>query len=83
MYLLIKPLYLQPLYQERIALGKEGFPFNQSNITYEQGLCPVTEKMHYDVLVIHEFIRPGMSTQDLDDVVEAFQKVWINKKELM
>ena len=79
----VKPLYLQPLYQERIGFGKEGFPFNQSSVSYEKGLCPVTERMHYDLLISHEFMRPGMSKEDMDDVVSAFEKVWINRGELL
>jgi len=79
----VKPLYLQPLYQEKIAFGKDGFPFSQSSIEYPKGLCPVTEKMHFDLLISHEFMRPGMSKEDLDDVISAFTKVWKHKKELL
>jgi len=79
----VKPLYLQPLYQEKIGFGKEGFPFNLSDIEYPQGLCPLTEKMHNEVLVTHEFMRPGMSRKDMDDVIAAFNKVWENKDELL
>jgi len=79
----VKPLYLQPLYQERIGFGKEGFPFNQSDVTYPEGLCPVTEMMHNDLLVTHEFMRPGMSRNDMDDVIAAFEKVWKYKDELV
>jgi dTDP-4-amino-4,6-dideoxygalactose transaminase len=79
----VKPLYLQPLYQERIAIGKEGFPFDQSNVTYFKGLCPVTEKMHYEMLVTHEFMRPGMTKADMDDVIRAFEKVWEHRQELL
>jgi len=79
----VKPLYLQPLYQERIAFGKEGFPFKQSDVDYAKGLCPVTEKMHYDLLVSHEFMRPGMSKKDMDDVISAFEKVWENRGDLL
>ncbi|PHR55228.1 MAG: DegT/DnrJ/EryC1/StrS aminotransferase [Arcobacter sp.] len=78
----VKPLYLQPLYQYRIAFGKEGFPFNQSDVKYNEGLCPVTESMHNDILVTHEFMRPGMKKEDLDDVIKAFKKVWDNRHEL-
>ena len=77
----VKPLYLQPLYQKRIAFGKS--PFDQSTIEYKEGDCPVTEKMHNDVLVSHEFMRPGMQKQDMDDVVAAFKKVWKFKEELL
>ena len=79
----VKPLYLQPLYQEKIGFGKEGFPFNQTDIDYPKGLCPITEKMHNDLLVSHEFMRPGMSRADMDDVVSAFKKVWENRSELL
>ncbi len=79
----VKPLYLQPLYQERIAFGRDGYPFTLSNVTYPQGLCPITEDMHYNRLVTHEFMRPGMTKSDMDDVVNAFIKVWENREELI
>lgn len=78
----VKPLYLQPLYQERIAFGRDGYPFTLSEVTYEKGLCPITEEMHFNRLIIHEFMRPGMSKADMDDVVRAFLKVWENREEL-
>lgn len=78
----VKPLYLQPMYQERIAFGKEGYPFSQSTVQYPKGLCPVTEAMHYDKLVTHEFMRPGMHKEDMDDVLSAFMKVWEHRDEL-
>ncbi|EDZ62335.1 DegT/DnrJ/EryC1/StrS aminotransferase [Sulfurimonas gotlandica GD1] len=79
----VKPLYLLPLYQERIAFGKDGYPFNLStNINYGKGLCPVTEDMHYNKLFAHEFMRPGMKKKDMDDVVNAFEKVWTHRHEI-
>lgn len=79
----VKPLYLQPLYQERIAFGRDGFPFTLSDIIYPKGLCPMTEEMHFNRLVTHEFMRPGMTIDDMNDVVRAFEKVWENKEELV
>jgi dTDP-4-amino-4,6-dideoxygalactose transaminase len=78
----VKPLYLQPLYQEKIAFGQDGYPFSLSDVTYPKGLCPITEEMHFNRLIIHEFMRPGMSKTDMDDVVRAFFKVWENREEL-
>jgi len=78
----VKPLYLQPMYKERIAFGSNGYPFNLSDVTYEEGLCPVTEMMHYKKLVTHEFMRPGMTKADMDDVVRAFEKVYTHRSEL-
>ncbi len=80
----VKPLYLQPLYQQRIAIGRGGFPFagHPGALDYSAGLCPVTERLHYSELFSTELMRPGMTRQDLDDVVEAFVKVHSNLDEL-
>lgn len=77
----VLPIYLQPLYQKKAAWAF-GHSLNNSNISYEKGLCPVTEMMHYEVLFSHEFMRPGMTATDLMDVVNAFQKIFENIDEL-
>lgn len=77
-----KPLYLQPMYQEKVAFGKDGYPFSLSDRDYPEGLCPVTERMFNKQFIGHELMRPGMSKQDLDDVAQAFHKVWDNRNEL-
>ena len=38
--------------------------------------------MHFEELFTHEFMRPGMSKGDLEDVVRAFEKVLGNMNEL-
>jgi len=77
----VKPLYLQPLYQEKICFGE--YPFSLSDREYKKGDCPVCEKLYYDTLVGHELMRPGMNEKDLDDVLAAFVKVWENREELI
>jgi len=82
----VEPLYLQPLYQNRIAYGDAGCPWTcdkyKGNVQYHKGICPVVERMHEDILITHELIRPPMTKRDLDDVIEAFNKVWENRGEL-
>ncbi len=82
----VRPLYLQPIYQNKIAFGKKGYPWTKENyqgeVSYEKGICPVAERMHEEVLISHELMRPGMTKSDLDDVVEAFEKVSNNIKEV-
>ena len=77
----VKPLYLQPIYQQRAA-----WAFNpalcKQPINYQRGLCPVTELMHFEKLFTHEFIRPGLTHDDLSDVVDAIQKIFDNVNEL-
>jgi dTDP-4-amino-4,6-dideoxygalactose transaminase len=83
----VKPLYLQPMFQDKIAYGSKGFPFispySRKDINYLKGICPVTEKMHEKELFIHELMHPFMDETDMIDVVKAFQKVWDNIKEIM
>jgi len=79
----VKPLYLLPMFQERIAFGKDGYPFSLSKRDYKKVNCPIVEKMHFKELVTHELIRPGMTKKDLDDVATAFLKVWENRNELL
>ena len=76
----VKPLYLEPMYQEKICFGE--YPFNLTNRVYKSGDCPVCEDIHLNKIVTHEFMRPDMSKEDLDDVVRAFEKVWQNREEL-
>ncbi len=76
----VKPLYKLPIYQERVCFGE--YPFSLSDIDYTQTFCQVCESMHHDKLVTHEFMRPGMSQEDMEDVAKAFEKVWEYRDEL-
>ena len=81
----VKPLYFLPMFQNKIAYGKNGFPWSMAGKEYDysKGICPVTEDLHYNKLITHEYMRPGMTKEDLDDVIEAFNKVWENIEELV
>ncbi len=79
----VKPLYMLPLFQKKIAVGREGYPFTLApQITYEKGMCPIVERYHESELFYHELIHPNMSKEDLDDVIGAFIKVVEHIKEL-
>lgn len=73
----VKPLYLSPLYQRRIALGSRGFPFNVSGTTpsYARGLCPVTERAYQSDLLVTALVREPLTVQDMDDFADAIEKV--------
>lgn len=82
----LKPLYLQPIFQRKIAFGTSGIPwtgeFYKGNVSYNRGICPIVEKMHFEKVIVHELMRPGMTKKDMDDVIEAFVKVSINLDEI-
>ena len=71
----VKPLYLQPFYQKRGHPCAFHCPRYSGEVSYERGLCPVTERMHFEELITHEFMRPGITQKDIDDVACGFEKV--------
>ena len=76
----VKPIYLEPMYQSKIAYGPNGYPFisplYKADVDYSPGSCPNAERAHFERVILHELMRPGMSKSDLDDVAMAFHKVW-------
>lgn len=77
-----EPLYMQPIYQKRISKCAFNCPKYNGSVSYQKGDYPNVEKLHYDDLFTHEFMRPGMTKGDLQDVVDAFFKVSNNLDEL-
>jgi dTDP-4-amino-4,6-dideoxygalactose transaminase len=82
----VEPLYLQPMYQQRIASGAEGFPFHwrgwDSGRRYAKGLCPVAERMHEKELLQIGLCHASLREEDWADVANAFCKVFENLDEL-
>lgn len=78
----VKPLYLMPMYQEKIAYGDVQCPFRcplyGGEVDYGRGLCPNAESAHFESVITHELMRPPMTRTDLDNVAEAFHKVFDN-----
>ena len=76
----VKPLYLLPTFQQKIAFGSRGCPWScncAEAVSYARGICPVVERMHFEeVVVLHEYFKPPLETKDVDDVANAFIKVW-------
>jgi dTDP-4-amino-4,6-dideoxygalactose transaminase len=76
----VRPLYLLPMFQQRIAYGAAGYPFKSplydGNPDYSWGCCPNAEAAHFQRVITHEMMRPGMTEADLEDVAAAFHKVW-------
>jgi perosamine synthetase len=81
----IKPLYLAPLYQKKIAIGRAGFPWNVNadiEYRYNKGICPVAERMYDQELIYTPLIREPLTESDIDDLVTAILKVLANRGEL-
>jgi dTDP-4-amino-4,6-dideoxygalactose transaminase len=81
----VKPLYLNPIYQRQIAIGKKGFPFTMNKdviYNYNKGLCPVAENLYENELILSPLLREPLSLKDVDDIVLAIKKVLDNVQEI-
>lgn len=80
---LVRPLYLQPIFQQKIAYGTNHYPFSlRPEVEYKKGMCPIVENLYEEKLMIHEFMLSCLSKEDMDDFIFAIQKVWENREEL-
>ncbi len=81
-----KPIYLNPMYQQRIAFGRDGYPFTypgyNGQARYSKGICPITERIEYHELILSTICHADIRKNDLDDVIAAFDKVHNNLKEV-
>ena len=75
-------IHLLPMYQQKIAFGTSGFPWNSEfckrDVDYSKGICPVAERLNDE-----SFIGLGMCVYDLKlldikQIGDAFKKVWAN-----
>ena len=83
----VKPVYLEPLYQKKICFGPDGFPFSanprNAQLSYERGLCPVTERLQDHDLLLTNIIYPPLTEADMDGFVDACQKTIENRVDLI
>lgn len=81
----MKPLYLQPLYQNQIGYGDKGCPFKcpfyQGQINYQRGICPNAEMLE-NIVISTEIVRPPQTTKEMSEIAAAIKKVIDNKDEL-
>jgi dTDP-4-amino-4,6-dideoxygalactose transaminase len=81
-----RPLYHNPLFQDRLAYGKQGCPFTchlyEGTVSYEKGLCPVAEDLCARSALWTFVVRPPGTIRDMQDIVAAFEKVLANSSSL-
>ena len=75
----VKPLYMNPLYLERRAFA---FKHYTGKAKYEKGICPVAESLHEKEVITLEVCRPPATIDDMNDILEAINKIIKNKDEL-
>ncbi len=82
-----KPIYLSPIFQQKVAYGHQQCPFKcphySGAVSYDKGICPACERMYYEELLCTNVCHAAATEDDLADVVTAVRKVYDNLDELM
>lgn len=80
-----RPLYENPLFKEKIAHGSMGCPFTchlyKGKVEYKTGMCPEAEKL-CETAIWLSLIRPPATLEDMQDIVDAIEKVVNNADQL-
>lgn len=71
----VRPLYRLPVFQRRIAIGRDGFPFGLTTRRYEGPVCPVAERMYARELMLFETCTYEVSEDTAEKLVAALRKV--------
>jgi perosamine synthetase len=79
----VRPLYKLPVFQRRIAIGREGWPFTLSNRTYPNGLCPVAERLHNEEAIVFEPCAYQPDADTVERLGAAIRKVHALRDELV
>jgi dTDP-4-amino-4,6-dideoxygalactose transaminase len=79
----VRPLYLLPVFQKRVALGSEGYPFNLGSPNYDKGICPIAERMYERDLLSFEVCAYDVGEPQLEQIVSAIRKVHASCPQLM
>lgn len=78
----LRPLYMLPVFQKRIAIGRDGWPFTLTDRRYDTGLCPVTERLHQSELVCFETCAYDVDGEQAALLVEAVRKVHAQRHDI-
>jgi dTDP-4-amino-4,6-dideoxygalactose transaminase len=82
----VKPIYLEPMFQTQIAYGNQHCPFScplyKGQVDYRKGLCPETEKMHFDELLTTDICKYPNTKKEADEFSIAVEKIVSNLDEL-
>jgi dTDP-4-amino-4,6-dideoxygalactose transaminase len=80
-------LHLLPVFQQKIAFGNQGFPWNQASdssnsYNYSKGICPVAESYHDERFIGFGITGLALKSKHISEIGMAFKKVWGNLDQL-
>lgn len=75
-------LHMLPVFQKKMAYGSKGFPWNSDicrrDVDYRRGICPTAERLQDETYLGFQMCMHTMTDPEVDQMVEAFHKVWNN-----
>ena len=79
-------LHLLPTFQRKVAYGSRGFPWTSDickrDVDYRKGICPVAEELNDSTYLGFGICSYDLGEQEVDLIVQAFKKIWINLHQL-
>ncbi len=78
----VEPLYRLPVFRQRKAFGREGYPFSLTGRTYPDGLCPVVERMYGKEVITFEPCACACDAASTRLLQDALRKVYEHRGEL-
>ncbi len=74
----VRPLYKLPLFEKKIALGSNGFPFSLNNHNYNSQKCHNAEDLYENSFICFEPCAYEFSETKVSKLIEAFLLVYNN-----
>ena len=74
----VEPLYKLPVFQRRIAIGKNNYPFSLNDTCYETPDCPVVERLNTQELIEFSICSYQLPERDIALVADCYEKVFDN-----
>lgn len=76
----VRPLYYQPLFQQKKAIGNYGYPFNlveknRLDNLYAINTSPVTENMYNKCLFLTDICNRNTNLSDMSDFINGINKI--------
>lgn len=78
----LPPLYRLPLFRQRKAIGRDGWPFTLTDRQYADGQCPVTERLHAFEAIGFEPCAHAVDDTLAERMVAAIRKVHAHRGDL-
>ena len=83
----LRPLYLEPMYQKKIAYGTKGCPFScphyEGKVDYTTVSCSTAERLWKKELIAANFVKYPNSISDIHLFVDAVERIMNHKEDII